>query len=234
MITGCSRRKSGLAPQSRRAAAGPPKIRFAGKIPGRHPRVDRERFSGLPIVAVGHSLFGHVALAHLARNPEAAVDGLVLIAANVWSRRWDGDPARLLKKRIALEAMAALTHFWGYFPSRGLRIGPCDEPAEYVAQTVGFLRHGWSVRDAFSYADAAERLRRPLLAITAGDRLFCPPDCARRFGGMVAGTEHFTAGRSSEMDFNPGHMALVLDERCRPIWQRIAEFILARANDAFA
>ncbi|MSP60343.1 MAG: alpha/beta fold hydrolase [Myxococcales bacterium] len=191
----------------------------------------RERFPGLPVTAVGHSLFGHVSLAHLARHQEAEVDALVLLAANVWSERWEPDRLVLLQKRLILETMGALTRSWGHFPARRLGLGSCDEAAGYVAQTVGFLRHGWRARDGFSYADALAGVRRPVLSVTgAGDRLICSPGCARRLASEIPGARAITVGRLSGLAVDPDHMGLVLDPRCRPAWDEVARFILAQAR----
>ncbi len=191
----------------------------------------RARFPGLPVAVVGHSLFGHVALAHAGRHPDAPVDGLVLLGANVWGARWEPDPLLLAAKRASLEAMGAITRLVGYFPTRRLRLGSCDEAAPYVEQLVGFLRAGWRARDGFSYADGARGVRKRLLAITAAnDRLLCSPPVGRRFADEVAHAEHFVAGRASGLGIDPGHMGLVLDRRCRPAWERAAAFILGLAR----
>ena len=191
-------------------------------------RFARQRFPGLPVAAVGHSLFGHVALAHVARHPEADVDGLVLLAANVWAPRWEPDPRLRLEKRLAMEALAAIVRAWGYFPSRRLGVGSCDEAAPMIRRLVDNVREDdWRSEDGFSYAAALPSVRRPLLSIAAaGDRRLCSPGCAARFVAAVRGAELLVVGLRSGLVTDGGHMALVTDPRCRPAWDRVADFIL--------
>lgn len=188
----------------------------------------RERLPGLPLVAVGHSLFGHVALAHVARHPDAALDGLALLAANIWAPRWERDRVTTWKKRALAEAFDGVTRLWGYFPTRRLKIGSCDEAAGYVRQLASFTRaDNWVADDGFSYADALPGIRKPLLSVAAaGDRLLCNPEAARLFVEAVPGAEHITVGRASGLATDSSHMGLVLDRRCRPVWDRVADFVL--------
>jgi predicted alpha/beta hydrolase len=188
----------------------------------------RERLPGLPLVLVGHSLFGHVALAHVARHPEAAVEGLVLLAANIWARRWEGDALTMWKKRALMAAFDGVARAWGYFPARRLRLGNCDESTTYVSQLAGFARaDDWVAGDGFSYAEALPGVRRPVLSIAAaGDRLLCIPESARRFLERVPGAVHRTVGRATGLPTDSSHMGLVLDRRCRPAWDEIADFVL--------
>ncbi|MGZ3406752.1 MAG: alpha/beta fold hydrolase, partial [Polyangia bacterium] len=65
----------------------------------------RSRFPDLPLTCVGHSLFGHVSLAHLARHPDADVDALVLLAVNVANPSWRRRTLDYARRRIGIEAM---------------------------------------------------------------------------------------------------------------------------------
>ena len=199
----------------------------------------RARFPSLPLVAVGHSLFGHVSLAHLSRHPEAEVDALVLVAANLWLRA--GEPSALVwqEKRLLLALMAFVSRRFGRFPARRLRIGNTDESADYVAQFADWVRQGdWSARDGFSYWEALAWIDRPVLALAGtGDRLMAHPASMRAFVARVprvrfrcAGRERsqrrdVTAAERLALDFDPGHMGLVTDARSRPVWEEIARFI---------
>ena len=200
----------------------------------------RARFPSLPLACVGHSLFGHVALAHLSRHPDADVDALVLLAVNAPSPSWDAalrspsnalrSPSRTLqalRRRAGIELMGLATRAFGYLPARRLRYGTDDESAGYVRD---FLRNGrthrWRARDGFDYFDGLARIDRPLLAITgAGDRYMSPPDDARAIAARVPAAQFRVVGRHSGLAFDPDHMGLVLDERARPVWNQAADFI---------
>lgn len=194
----------------------------------------RARFPGLPLALVGHSLFGHVALAHLSRHRDAPVDGLVLLAGNVSNPTWRRRPLGWAQKRVLMELMAGLTRLFGYLPARRLGYGTDDEARGYVAD---FVRCGrsldWRARDGFSYWDALPSLRLPLLALVgAGDRVMSPPADARAVATRVPGARFAVVGRASGLGFDPDHMGLVLDARARPAWERVAAFIRSLAAAA--
>ena len=193
----------------------------------------RSRFPSLPLVCVGHSLFGHVSLAHLSRHPDADVDAVVALAVNAPNPSWDAalrSPWRApqaLRRRAGIELMGALTRMFGRLPARRLRYGTDDEAAGYVRD---FLRNGrahrWRARDGFDYWKGLSGIDRPLLALVgAADRFMSPPDDARALATRVPGAQFRVVGRESGLPFDPDHMGLVLDERARPAWDQVAEFI---------
>lgn len=194
----------------------------------------RARFPGLPLATVGHSLFGHVALAHVARHPEAPVDGLVLLACSASNPEWRNRPLGWLQKRALIELMALLARGFGRLPARRLGYGTDDEPRGYVADFLRCARRlDWRARDGFGYWDALPSVRRPLLALVgAGDRLMSPPADARGLATRVPGARFEVVGRRSGLPFDPDHMGLVLDARARPAWDRAADFIRSLATAA--
>jgi pimeloyl-ACP methyl ester carboxylesterase len=190
----------------------------------------RARFPSLPLACVGHSLFGHVALAHLARHPDADIDALVLLAVNVANPSWSQRSVDALQRRAGVELMGLLTRAFGHLPARSFRYGSDDEPRGYVRDFVRNARaRRWRARDGFDYWDALARIERPLLAIVgAGDRFMSPPSDARALTERVPGAHFHVFGRRSVLPFGeawPDHMGLVLDERARPAWDQAAEFI---------
>ncbi|MGZ3408300.1 MAG: alpha/beta fold hydrolase, partial [Polyangia bacterium] len=194
----------------------------------------RSRFPGLPLTCVGHSLFGHVSLAHLARHPEADVDALVLLAVNVANPSWRRRTLDYARRRIGIEAMGLLGRLFGRLPARRLRYGSDDEAASYVRD---FVRNGrarrWLARDGFDYWDALARIDRPLYALVgAGDRFMSPPEAARAVAERVPGAQFQVVGRATGLAFDPDHMGLVLDERARPAWDQVAELIRSVRADS--
>jgi predicted alpha/beta hydrolase len=192
----------------------------------------RARFAGLPLACVGHSLFAHVALGHVLRHPAADVAGLVLLACSVPNPDWKRRPIDYAAKRALIELMGVTTRVAGRLPVRRLGLGSDDEAAGYVRDFVRNARDGrWRARDGFDYFAALPSLKQPLLAMVgAGDRLLSPPADARGFVADVAHADFRVVGKASGLPFDPGHMGLVLDERARPAWDEVADFILRLAK----
>jgi predicted alpha/beta hydrolase len=190
--------------------------------------VARARFPSLPCAAVGHSLFGHVALAHAARHPEAPIAALALLAANIFHRAWRARPLAFVAKAGLIE-LAALLARGGTFPARRLRLGSYDEPRPYLDDFVRWHRQGeWRSRDGFSYEAALPRVRVPVLSLaSAGDRLYAPPAEARSLVAPLPAACFVEVGRAHGLAIDPSHMGMVLDARARPVWERLARFLLS-------
>lgn len=193
-------------------------------------RFARERFPGLPLFAVGHSLFGHVSLAHAARHPEAAPDGFVLLAANIWLPGLEPSPLRWLGKRALFAAATAVGAPLGRVPARRLRMGSADESWDYFGRFPRWAARGdWTAADGFSYFGNLGRIDRPALAIAAaGDLLFGVPACVRAFVAPLPHHRFLLAGRAGDivLPFDPDHMGIVTDPRSRPVWEKAADFVL--------
>jgi predicted alpha/beta hydrolase len=191
----------------------------------------KERHPSLPLVLIGHSLCAHGGAAALGQRPDLPVDVLVMFSGNVWLRSFEPSPSRWRLKRSLFLAWRALTEAWGYFPARRLRIGTNDEARSYVAQMVGWTEsQRWTDQSGtVDYLAGLPRIKLPVLAINSrGDWLFCRDPCARQFAqAMTAAHLDYwdvsakTYGGTRE----PGHMTLVVDSRCRPIWQHMERWI---------
>ena len=93
----------------------------------------RQRHPHGPFVLVGHSLGGHTGLAaaglqKLMPQPNA----LVLLSSNLWRPEFEPSSWRRFRKSVALKGLHFLVSRLGYFPSRKLRMGPCDESQDYM------------------------------------------------------------------------------------------------------
>jgi predicted alpha/beta hydrolase len=185
----------------------------------------RAQFPSLPLACVGHSLFGHVVLAHLTRHA-TRIDKLVLLAGNYVHPEW---PLRgFADKGATILLMCGITRALGYFPTRRMGLGSDDEAAPFV---YDFLRNlslrDWRSRDGFSYAAARSTVKTPILSIAgAGDRLLAPAGQVLSLIAPCPNARFHLAGRATGLAFDPGHMALAIDERCRPVWDQVADFIL--------
>ncbi len=187
----------------------------------------RARFPSLPLACLGHSLFGHVALAHLSRHPDADIDGIVLLAVNVPNPSWDAPLVGRASRRAMIEAMNALTVAFGRLPARRLGYGSDDESRGYVRDFVRNCRtRHWRARDGFDYWHGLARVDRPVLAMVgSGDYFMSPARDARAVALRASNATFACVGRRSGLAFDPDHMGLVLDERARPAWDQAADFI---------
>jgi predicted alpha/beta hydrolase len=187
-----------------------------------------ERFPGAQRVAVGHSMFGHVALAHQARH--GSFDRLALLGVQVWLRRTEPDPRRRLLKTVLARAARtglALLPETGGVPVRRLGIGSDDESVRFLRQVFDWhLSDDWADRAGRSWSDALPGVTAPVLSIAgAADRLLSPPASQERFVRLTGGPViHEVVGRATGLQFDPGHMELVLDPRMDPVWRRVARF----------
>jgi predicted alpha/beta hydrolase len=191
----------------------------------------RARFPDLPVLAVGHSLFGHVSLAHLARASDEGrppgLDGLVMLACNVCNPSWRARPLWRWQKCLSIELVYRLARGVGRLPVERLGFGTDDEPLGYLDDFVrGARRLSWSARDGFDYYGALARVGTPVLALVgAGDRLLSTPEDAWALVAQLPRATFEVVGRRSGLPFDPGHMDLVLSQACRPVWDRIAHFV---------
>jgi predicted alpha/beta hydrolase len=200
--------------------------------------------SGLPLVFVGHSLAGHVAMAaagsgaYACQNACAPPDAHVLLSANTWLPQLEPSAWRRARKAFQVAMFRAIARAAGRFPSRRMRQGPADEALPYCEDLARFWRSGrWDSRDGrHDYLAGMGAVKGPVLAVIGrGDSLL-----AHRVGA-IAWARHLPepaldlrvtgVGDGSGISWNPDHMGLVTDPRSRPVWEEIARFILARAAD---
>ncbi len=195
----------------------------------------RRRFADRKVTVVGHSLVGHAALISSGLRPDRAPDGVVAIAANLWLPSLEPSLRRRVLKGAALAVWTAASLPRGYFDPSRFRMGNVPEPLPYVWQfTRDFFRGRLTSPDGRDdYVAALGRAEIPVLSITStGDRLFAHPDAVARFLAPMRRarlTEHVIDAR--ELSPPPGHMELVVSERCRPIWIEIAQWIRALARE---
>lgn len=186
----------------------------------------------LPVAIVGHSLGGHATLAAAGLYPERAPDILVGIAANMWVPHTEPDPIRRAAKGLTLGTWAAVARLGGRFDPRWLGARADAEPWPYVSQFAAMYRRDrWSSDDGrIDYEAAARRAALEVLSIASeGDRILAEPVVVRRFFSMAErSTVTHRVVRHGELGGRaPGHMGLVTERRCAPLWEEIAAFVLS-------
>lgn len=189
----------------------------------------RARGNDEPVVVVGHSLGGHVALASQGIGKLHA-DGIVAVASSVWVDAFESSRVRSLAKRAALIAMNEASRRVGFFPARALRIGSDDASNRFVRDLARFVaRNTWTSRDGrLDYLAGLSDVRVPVCAIAShGDRVICPPAAAEAFARKCAGPVRFVAvDRADDGGPPPGHMELVTGTRSLATMKReIAAFV---------
>jgi predicted alpha/beta hydrolase len=178
----------------------------------------RARSDDRPVLVVGHSLGGHVALAAQGSGRIAA-DGVVAIAANVWLRELEPSRWRWAAKRALARVMAESVTRTGRLPARRFRIGSDDASGAFVADLLRFMREDcWKSADgADDYLASLARVVVPVCAVSsAGDHVTCHPASADAFAQRCAGPLHsIRIARSDDGRRAPGHMEIVTSDRAR-------------------
>ncbi len=188
---------------------------------------------GLPVVAVGHSMGGHVLLAAQGTG-RTGFDAVVCAGANVWLRELESSGARWLVKRASLAALLAASRAVGRFPARALGAGSDDESLAFVEDFERFSRSGWRSRDGREdYAAALAKVRsRTLQIVSEGDHLLCVPECGERFVARCGGGH--TVERIAQSDDGgpaPTHMGIVTSGRVESVWRRVEGWMrMGKAN----
>lgn len=188
----------------------------------------------LPIATLGHSLFGHTALAWLAEHPDAPVAAHVALGVDVWVRASEPSPLLWALKRGLVAASVPLTAAVGKFPAVRLGVGSMDEARGYWTSITGGVRRGrWLAADGRDYQALLPRIRCPVLhVVSAGDRLLARPASALH---LTAGLRERTAwhlGTAAHatppalQTLRPGHMAM-LTGPSQPLWQAVATWLHA-------
>lgn len=182
----------------------------------------RQKLGG-PIVVIGHSLGGHVALAAQGAGVLGADAILGIAAPNVWLRELEPSRAIWAVKRAALASIDAVCRRFGRFPARRFGLGSDDEPLRYMADLTRFGKTGaWRSADGrHDYLAALGRIKEPVCAIASdGDRLNARPECVRRMLQLTDGPKRFVHVRDSV-----GHAELVTTRRGEPAWGEAMDWI---------
>jgi predicted alpha/beta hydrolase len=179
---------------------------------------------GLPLIVVGHSLGGHVALA--AQGAGAIeVDAVAALGATMWLRHLDPSKVRWWAKRATVEAMLKLARRFGYFPTRALGLGSDDVSRGLVEDLARTVRTGaWTSADGrLDYWAALSRVHVPVLQILSeGDRFECDPESGARFAARCGDRSTVVrVARSDEGGPAPSHTGLVTSGAVRGVWTRV-------------
>lgn len=193
----------------------------------------RARGEERPVLVLGHSLGGHVALAAQGTQRLAA-DGIVAVATNVWVRELEPSRLRWTAKRAVARGALAMAERLGRLPARSLGFGSDDASGAYVADLFRPMSTGrWQSADgADDYLASLANVEVPVCAVvSAGDHVMCHPVVgdafARRCAGPVEVLHVLHAERGGRA---PRHMELVTSDLARTTLLRAVEWVRARAR----
>jgi predicted alpha/beta hydrolase len=186
-----------------------------------------------PVVVLGHSLGGHVALA--AQGSGAIrVEGIVGIASAPWLREFEPSLSAWVVKRSIMGTFASVSRALGRFPARTLGLGSDDVSRPWIEDFQRFAATGrWASADGRTdYREALGRVSIPVLQVLSeGDRLECPPAFGERFVAACAGpTETLRVTRRDDGGPPPGHMGLVTSGRLGSVRERIEGWMRSHAR----
>lgn len=185
------------------------------------------REGGGPVFVVGHSLGGHITAAALASGV-VKLDGLLLVAANVWLPQAEPALWRRGLKRAVVEGFAGLAAGVGRFPARGLGIGPCDESRSYARDLARPMRAGdWSGgRQRVDWWWRWGQVGAPVSAwLASGDRWLAERRGASAFASPAGAEVHVVGGGGAGVEENPGHMEILTDPRSAPAWSAMSAWM---------
>ncbi len=195
----------------------------------------------LPVALVGHSLFGHTAMAWLGQHSGTAgreVAALVAVACDVWNRRFEPNWAIWAIKWALHAAAVALTMLFGSMPARRLRIGTNDESLGYFRQFHAWITSNrWCDRSGeIDYHAGLATIRCPFLhLLSEGDRLYARPISALRMSASISTREALVLGRDDAPGelarLRPNHVQILTDPRNKLAWHWLAGWLTRTLAD---
>ena len=186
---------------------------------------------GLPVILIGHSLFAHASLAWLGQNPDRGPQAMVLVASNLWLRQDEKNMVKRLKKEMQIIALDLFSRIYGYFPARRIKMGPEDEAAGYIRQFLKVYRQSrWgNCSGTIDFRAGLSQVETPLLLVSGkADQLWCSPEAVHLFHAAIPEQWKtiWAVGKNDYgLDFDPGHMDILTNNRSAPLWEAMADWI---------
>ncbi|WP_395244885.1 alpha/beta fold hydrolase [Agromyces sp. MMS24-K17] len=199
----------------------------------------RARHPDVPLLALGHSVGGHVIALGGARpdGTEApGLDGAVIIASHIAANRDIPDPAERARVWTLLNVVAPVAGaVLGYVPGRRLALGE-DLPVGVVREWRDWTRRRrYFFDDPTMDADArARRLATPTLVVGIADDPWSTPDAVSRFADHLSGApvERLTVAPAPGEAI--GHLGFFRRAHRETHWPAVLDWLGAEAQRAAA
>lgn len=186
-----------------------------------------------PLALLGHSLFGHCALAWLGQHPDAPVRSVALLAVEVWNKQHEARLTRWWLKRLLYIVSLVIVGMRGYMPARALRLGSADEASAYWYQFNRMQQlNAWCSFDTRTdYAAGLERVVCPVLHVASeADWLYANPRSALQFTAPLPTREVVVCGRDDAPGalhrMRPDHMGMLTSPESQPLWRFVGRWLL--------
>ena len=185
----------------------------------------REHHEG-PVVALGHSLGGHLLAAHLA-GPTPAVDAAVLIGSG--TPHWRAQQG--LKTLAQTQFIGLVSRLCGYWPGARLGFGG-TQAVTLMREWAAFSRTGRLAPGGRDIAPGLAERSLPLLVVDLDNDPLAPPAAVDALVGLFAGAdvERFTFTKSAG---DPGkavdHYSFARSPEI--IGERIAAWVTGRVGE---
>jgi len=190
-----------------------------------------ERFAGLPLLAVGHSVGGHaIALSEDSQHLRAAV----LVASHAGTSRLIRGFGERLRVRVVMRVLApVLCALFGYMPGRRIGLGE-DLPASVMRQWARWTSlPRYFFDDPAMYAERRMRRQRlPLLVLGFDDDPWANEDA---IGMLVAPLVNAAVERRQIAPAVAGvsaigHMGFFRKRCATVLWPQVGSWLLAHAD----
>ena len=178
-----------------------------------------------PVVAIGHSLGGHVLAAHLSAD-EADVDAVVLIGSG--TPYWRDQQG--IKTLLQTQFVGLVTRTLGYWPGTRLGFGG-TQAKTLMLEWAAFGRTGRLAPGGHDIAPGLAHRELPLLVVDLDNDTLAPPSAVDGLVGVFAGAhvERFAFAKDPDAPGRPvDHYSFARSPEV--IGERIASWVLDRVG----
>lgn len=195
----------------------------------------RDRYPSLPRFLVGHSLGVNAGFPGAALVGDHGLSGAVALAPNLWSRRFESNLVRRVRKEVMLRGFDVMSRRTGFFDPAAMNMGKSKIPRAYIEQFWSFWTSSRisSADGSVDYEAALASLKLPILAISgARDAIMAHPDSVDRYLTLFRGADVRHVRWVGANGWTPDHMSIVIDPNAKGLFEASADFMRGLAGNA--